>query len=724
MEQGELLMENFNNRRTKTSRKRQVNRAKIVFGVGLVILAFFTIRLFLLQLAAGEDYRAAAYAQRRKKVRTSPKRGTISDRNHKPLAISVTVTSAYIFPEEIKEKDKEEAAKTLSYILGLEQSKLLEIINSKKHSVRIKTKLSEAEINNLKSSGLRCYSIEYEAKRFYPNNDLLSQSLGYINDEGVGIYGVESQYDSLLRGTSGANIFTGSLSGGPIPTEEGKTYDSKDGQNLNLTVDLEAQKILHEELSKGMKQYDAESITGIIMNPQNGEIIAMENFPNFNPNSPNEPTTAQDLTKWDSISEKDKLRLLFSRWKNPSVSNLYEPGSVFKTLTTAIALETKSIETEKKNLHCDGYIQVAPNTVIHCSNRKHPHGDETIKEALKNSCNTAFVQIAWLIGPEKLDSYLRSLHLGDKTGVDLPAEAVSMFPKTLSEMDRTKFATISYGHGISLTPLQMLTAANACINGGIYNKPHLFLQSESPDNKLLYKYNNSDNSRVFSEETSTIVKDYLANSAIESIKEISGFRVGGKSGTSLVAEDGKYTEKVQTSYFAFYPVEKPKYSILVLVNNPKNERFGATVAGPIVSKILERWIAIDKTSVDLKPSETKSGLVPNLKGLTVKEAMEICEKNQIKIDIYGAMNQYTIINKQNPEADQVISRDMTIKVEPDEKSSYKVPDLKGLDKEEVEKVLKDTGIETVLHGIGKVNKQEPESGSIIEGKSSIVLFFK
>ncbi len=718
-------MDKKNNRRkTKSNSKRQLSRVGLVFGAGLVILAFFTVRLFYLQLASGEDYRAAAYAQRRKKVRTSPKRGAITDRNHKPLALSVTVSSVYIFPEEIKEKDAEDTAGNLSYILGLEQSKVLDSIRSKKHSVRIKSKLSEDEIKKLKESGLRCYSIEYEAKRFYPNKDLLSQSLGYVNEDGIGIYGIESYYDSLLRGTGGASIFTGALSGGPIPTEEGKTYDSKDGKNLSLTVDLEAQKILYEELVNGMKQFDAESITGIMMDPKTGEIIAMENLPNYDPNSPNAPYTPEDVTRWDSLTEKDKLQLLFSRWKNPAVSNLYEPGSVFKTLTSAIALETKSVDPDKANLHCEGSIQVAPNTTIHCANRHHPHGDQTMKEALMNSCNPAFVQVSWLIGPERLDSYLRSLYMGSKTGVDLPAEAESIFPKSLSKIGKAKFATMSYGHGVSLTPLQMITAANTCINGGHYIKPHMFLRAESADDKLLYVYKNEESDRVFSEETSRIMREYLENSSIKSLEEIGGFRIGGKSGTSLIAEDGKYTDKVQTSYFAFYPAEKPRYSILILVNNPKNEKFGATVAAPIVGKVLERWIAIDK-SVDAPQTDVNdSNMVPNFVEMTVGLAKKIAREKGISLDLYGAMNDFTVIKKQDPTPDKTLTKEQTIYLKPDEDSSYKVPDLTGLSQDEIDQKLKDTGIETVVHGSGKVVEQKPKAGTVVKGEEPIVLYLR
>ncbi len=718
-------MDKSNNRRKiKSNRKRQFSRVGLIFGIGLLILATYAVRLFYLQLAAGEDYRAAAYAQRRKKVRTSPKRGIITDRNHKPLALSVTVSSVYLFPEEIKDKEAEDTARNLSYILGLEQSRVTDLIKSKRHSVRIKSKLSEEEIKKLKETGLRCYSIEYESKRFYPNKDLLSQSLGYVNDEGIGIYGIESYYDNLLRGTSGASIFTGALSGGPIPTEEGKVYDSKDGKNLSLTVDLEAQKILYEELVNGMKQFDAESITGIVMDPQSGEIIAMENFPNYDPNSPNDPYMPEDVTKWDSLSEKDKLQLLFSRWKNPAVSNLYEPGSVFKTLTSSIALETKSVDLDKENLHCEGTIQVAPKTYIHCANRSHPHGNQTMKEALKNSCNPAFVQVSWLIGPERLDSYLRSLYMGSKSGVDLPAEAESMFPKSLSEIDKAKFATMSYGHGVSLTPLQMLTAANACINGGHYIKPHMFLRSESSDNKLLYVYKNEESDRVFSEETSRIMREYLENSSLKSMQEIGGFKIGGKSGTSEIAEDGKYTNKVQTSYFAFYPAEKPRYSILILVNNPKNEKFGATVAAPIVEKFLERWIAIDKSVEAPQINSNETDMIPNFVGMTVGRAKEIAKEKGISLDLYGAMNDFTIIKTQDPAADKTLTKDLTVYLKPDEDSSYEVPDLSGLSQDEIDKKLKDTGIERVVHGSGKVYEQKPKAQSIVKAGEPIVLYLK
>lgn len=700
----------------KSSQKpKEINlqaRTKIVYIALLIIVGVFLIRLFSLQVVGGDDYRAQAYAQRRTKKTAQAERGAIYDRNQEPLAISVNVTSAYLSPRQVETEDREEVADALSYILGLEPSELLKTLQSKKDYVRIKDKVSEGEIQELNASGIRAVSLEHETQRFYPNDSLLSQTLGYTNDEGLGIYGAEKAFDRLLRGAAGQDVFTRDLRGQVVPTEEGKSFDPSNGQSVCLTIDIEAQKILHEEMAKSAQKYDPKSITGIISDPNTGEILAMESLPNFNPNQPRRPETTEDLVRWDSMTEEDKLNLLYERWKNPAVSGLYEPGSVFKSITTAIALDSQSMKADEDHVYCQGSIEIAPKTRISCD-RGIAHGEELLKDALVNSCNCGFVQIVWKIGPERFTSYLRALHMGGTTGIDLPAEAETVMPKTLSAMDQARFATMSYGHGVSVTPVQILTMANATINGGYYLRPHIFYQSLNSDKTLLSTYKVEKPDPIFSPSTVKTMREYLHASASKPFKEIDGKPVGGKSGTTLIAKNGVYTRDTVASYFAFYPADKPKVSILIVVDTPNNQGYGSLIAVPVAGQTLTRYLERGQGEGEKGPTSGRA--LPDFVGKTVADA----EKSGYQITRYGSMAAFSVVGSQMPKAGGLYREGDTITLYPDDQASYIVPDMTDVSKEKVLEIFQATSIPFDTRGEGVVVDQDPKPGAKVPGTTRI-----
>lgn len=699
----------------RTKKPNEINlhaRTKFIFVSLLVVTVIFLLRLFSLQVIGGDDYRAQAYAQRRTKKIAQAERGAIYDRNQEPLAISVNITSAYLSPKQVDPGDYQEVADTLSYILGLEPAKVMDSLHSKKDYIRIKDKVSDGEIQALTASGIRAVSLEHESQRFYPNDSLLSQTLGYTNDEGLGIYGAEKEFDQVLRGSAGQDVFTKDLRGRVVPTEEGKSFDPSNGQSICLTIDLEAQKILREEMAKCVQKYDPKSITGIISNPNTGEILAMESLPNFNPNQPRQPEETEDRVRWDSMTEEDKLNLLYERWKNPAVSGLYEPGSVFKSITTALALDSQALSKDTDHVLCQGSIQIAPQTRISCD-RGRAHGEELLKDALVNSCNSGFVQIVWKIGPQRFTSYLRALHMGGKSGIDLPAEASSVIPKTLSAMDQARFATMSYGHGLSVTPLQILTMANTTINGGYYIQPHIFYQSMNSDKTLLSSYQVEKGDPIFSQDTVKTMRDYLQASACKPFKELQGKPVGGKSGTTVIAKDGVYTRDTVASYFAFYPADDPKLSILIVVNTPNNQGYGSLIAVPVASQTLTRYVERGEKEGEKGPSDGKA--LPDFVGKTVEEA----EKTGYPFTRYGSMSDFSVIGSQMPKAGGLYREGQTITLYPDDRASYLVPDMTGASKKEVEDTFQATSIPFDTRGEGKVVDQDPKPGTKVPGTTRI-----
>lgn len=687
-------------------------RTRLIYVCLLAVVVGFLLRLFYLQVIGGDDYRAQAYAQRRTKKTAQAERGAIYDRNQEPLAISVNITSAYLSPKQVDPDDYQEVADALSYILGLEPSKVMDDLKSKKSYIRIKDKVSDGEIQALTASGIRAISLEHESQRFYPNDSLLSQTLGYTNDEGLGIYGAEKEFDQVLRGSAGQDVFTKDLRGRVVPTEEGKSFDPSNGQSVCLTIDLEAQKILREEMVKCAEKYTPKSITGIISDPNTGEILAMESLPNFNPNQPRQPERKEDRVRWDSMTEEDKLNLLYERWKNPAVSGLYEPGSVFKSITTALALDSQALVADVDHVLCQGSIQIAPQTRISCDMGR-AHGEELLKDALVNSCNCGFVQIVWKIGPQRFTSYLHALRVGGKSGIDLPAEASSVMPKTLADMDQARFATMSYGHGLSVTPIQVLTMANATINGGYYIQPHIFYQSLNSDKTLLSTYKVEKPDPIFSQDTVKTMRNYLQASASKPFKELKGKPVGGKSGTTLIAKDGVYTRDTVASYFAFYPADDPKLSILIVVNTPNNQGYGSLIAVPVASQTLTRYV--EREDGEERKGPTPGHALPDFVGKTVEEA----EKTGYLFTRYGAMSAFSIIGSQMPKAGGLYREGQSITLYPDDQASYLVPDMTGASKQKVEEIFRATSIPFDIRGEGKVVDQDPKPGTKVPGTTRV-----
>lgn len=687
-------------------------RAYFLFVLLLLVSLIFIGRLFSLQIIGGGEFRAGAYAQRRAKKEDKAQRGSLFDRYQTPLALSVQVRSAYLSTRNIPKERYQEISDSLSYILGIEPSRIRELLQSKRAYVRLKNKLSEEEIQAIKNSGIREISIENETERFYPNGPLLSQTLGFLSEEGVGLYGAEKSFDALLRGHSGLSIYTKDLRGGIIPTEAGKHYESQNGQNIRLTIDLEAQKILQEELTRSLEKYPADYIMGVMMDPNNGEILAMESLPHFDPNQPRFPSDVGEQLKWDAMSEKDKLERLYSLWINPIVSKLYEPGSVFKTITASIAVENRAMEGPQDHVFCKGKIQIAPNTIISCHGGQQ-HGEETLEEALVNSCNPGFVQVAWKIGPERFYSFLQAFLFGQKSGVDLPSEVASVLPKKLSDLGQARFATMAYGHGISVTPLQMLSAANAVINGGYFYTPHIFLQSLSEDHKPLSNYQVEKKDRILSEESSKTMRAYLHAAAPKPFDRIGEEEMGGKSGTSLIAEQGAYTRDVAASYFAFFPVEKPRYSVLVVSYRPVNRGYGVQVAGPAATETLRRYVS--EVEGLRKKSDLAGRPMPDLCGKTVGEA----RSGGLSLSLYGAMTEYSIIAEQKPKAGVLTPADATVQVYPDAAASFRVPDLRGKDKKALDQIMAGLGYAYDCKGQGRVVSQSPTPGTKVPGQTRL-----
>lgn len=695
-------------------------RVKFVFILALLVTIGFVFRLFYLQILAADEFKENAYAQRRSDHEIMPERGNIYDRENRPLAVSVKVNNCYLSAGQIKEEDREETAELLSYILSIDKETIMQVLSSKRAYVAIKRKLSQEEIKQIKSSGLVGVSIEREAERYYPHNDLMAQTLGIVNQEGRGIYGLESTYDYLLKGQTGRSRYSRDIRGNIIPTEDAEVFDSVAGQNIQLTVDLRAQKIVQEEIKKGTNDFQADACSAILMDPNTGEILAIDHYPSFNANNPRAPISVDSDQKWEDLNSDQQLEKLYDRWKNPIVSQLYEPGSVFKILSSAISLESGA-NKDTSTYTCNGTMELAPGVSISCWRTDPPHGVQNLEQALNNSCNPAFVQIVREMGYDTFYSYLRSLRMGSVTGIDLPGETASILDPDKENIDKIKFDTMSYGYGISLTPLQMITAANTVINGGCYRKPHIFKQSSNNQGQVLSTYMEDKSDPIFSQSTVDTMRQYLYSTSSHNhakIMRIEGMKIGSKSGTAHMLDEGKYTNKTMASFYSFYPVDNPQYALLVVSQNPKTDIFGGVVSGEISARIIEKLLQKEETT-----SEGDEGLnLPDFKGKTVAEAINEIQSLSLKVSLYGGMNPFSVIGDQEPAAGLILKKGDEVKLLPDEDNSILVPDLMHMTREELEAFISRTGLRVKISGPGnKVASQNIEAGEKLPGNREIIV---
>ncbi|MDO5650000.1 MAG: penicillin-binding transpeptidase domain-containing protein, partial [Gallicola sp.] len=601
-------MKNYNKKRNSRD-KITKSRVTVLFLFCLLLGFVFFIRLFQLQIAGGEIYRKEAQIQKTKTIDIPASRGAIYDRDHNILAQNVKQNTVYISPQSIKDEEKEEIAQSLSSIINIDKGSILEKMEEKK-PVKLATGLMidqvQAIYKLIEEKKYNSISINTETNRFYPNGKMASYLLGFTDFENKGVYGVENTFDKELRGTPGKNI----LYGRAVPQDQGNLFEPTAGKELSLTIDYKIQTIINKYGEEAMKKFNPKKMAIIVMDPKTGEVLGLENFPKYDPNNPRIGRTEEEQKQLEEMNPEERTNHYYDIWRSFSINDTYEPGSVFKAITASVALEEKTTKEDSKYV-CNGFIDDIPGVKIRCHRWYDPHGDQTLSEALNNSCNPAFVQIIREIGKEKFYKYLSGFGFGERTGVKLPGEENGLIPKNVDSIGEAELATMSYGHGLSVTPIQMITAMNAIVNGGYVLEPKLVLSEDQNKEEKEVNIENNKNivvkRQVISQETSKKMNELLysvINEGTGRSVSIPGYKIGGKSGTSIKLEDGKYKDnKTDASFFVSYPVENPKYTILVVVDEPQGDNGGNTVAGPVARNILEDIIKDKKYPADYNQDE-------------------------------------------------------------------------------------------------------------------------
>ena len=556
------------------------------FAIAILLIAL-TFRVAWIQIIDAEEYTEKAILQQTTDTPVEAKRGVIYDRNGKELATSTTCYTLWVWPAqftagktaaEIKEMSAEIAG-----IVDKDSEKIEAGVTKEQYMVALAKYLDKETADKIRALKYTGLEISAATKRNYPLGSFASHVLGSVNDDNQGRTGLELQYDEYLSGVSGRWVRNHDISGNELVEGREEYHEAKDGLNVVSTLDEAIQHYAEKAIDEGMEKTGAKRIMCLIMEPETGDILASAVTPGFDPNNATVPTDEKIAEEYEKA--KNKTEVLSKMWRNPIVSDTYEPGSTFKLITASSAIEEKAITTTE-TFSCNSRITIAGVT-LHCWSHR-DHGTQTIKEAIGNSCNPVLAKVASKMGKTTFYKYLDLYGITEKTGVDYPGEAGSIV-QSLENVGPVELATIGYGQGISVTPIQLLTAVSAIGNDGVLMQPRYVKALTDSDGKVVKDYEPVTVRKVLSSKTASEMRsimEYVVSEGGGGNAKITGYRIGGKTGTANKVENGKYGENYYSSFIGMAPMDDPKVSILVIVDSPKGSYYGSIVAAPIAKSIL------------------------------------------------------------------------------------------------------------------------------------------
>ncbi|MBG9544120.1 stage V sporulation protein D [Cytobacillus firmus] len=621
--------------------------------VGILVFFIIDLRLGYVQFFLGNVLTDGAKELWSRDIPFEPERGEIVDRNGVPLATNVSAPTVYVVPRQIK--DPADAAEKLAAVLNMSKEKAYQLITKRASSVKIPEgrKISHEKAKEIRGLEIEGIYIGEDSKRHYPFGNYLSHVLGFSGIDNQGLMGLELYYDEELKGKKGSVKFYANAKGERMNDMADDYKPPVDGMDLKLTIDSKIQTIVERELDIAQAEYKPDGIIAIAMNPNNGEVLAMASRPDFDPaNFRNVPPEIYN--------------------RNLPIWSTYEPGSTFKIITLAAALEEGKVDLEKDHFHDPGSVEVG-GARLRCW-KKGGHGSQTYLEVVQNSCNPGFVELGERLGKEKLFKYIRDFGFGEKTGIDLQGEGKGI----LFNLDRVgpiEQATTAFGQGVSVTPIQQVAAISAAVNGGTLYTPYIAKELINPaTGEILMKKSPDAKRKVISKETSDEIRKALESVVAKGSGKkafVDGYRVGGKTGTAQKAQNGRYLENNHiVSFIGFAPADDPQLVVYVAVDNPKGTvQFGGVVAAPIVGEIMGdslRAMGVkprkDQIEKELTWMDSPMIEVPDMVGLTKKDLGELYLN--LKIDASGTGN--TVV-EQTPQPGIKLKEGSTIRLYFDDK---------------------------------------------------------
>ena len=590
---------------------------KKIFVVALVMIAAFVglfTRLSYLMLVRSDYYYQKAQALHERERSIKAKRGVIYDRNGVEMAGNKPVCSVSVIHSQVTNED--EVVKQLCRVLNLDEEWVRKKVTTRSMREKIKSNVEKETADQLRELGLDGVMIDEDYKRYYPYNTLASKVLGFTGADNQGIVGLEVAYEDVLEGTPGSILTLTDANGVEIPNEAEGRVEPVAGKNLYISIDVNIQKYAEQAATKVLKAKQAKRVSVILMNPQNGEIYAMVNVPEYNLNEPFTLVSVEDLyvgsteetqenadekadgTKQQNMTEQEKQDALNGMWRNFCINDTYEPGSTFKIVTATAALEEGVVRVDD-TFSCPGF-RIVEDRRIRC-HKVGGHGTETFRQGIMNSCNPVFIDVGARVGVDNMYKNYRKLGLFEKTGIDLPGEASSIMHKQ-EDVGAVELATMSFGQSFQVTPLQLLRAASAVVNGGTLVTPHFGMYATDENGKKVETFAYEEKANAIRKSTSDTMKELLEAVVTEgsgSKGQVAGYRVGGKTATSekIPRGNGKYI----SSFLGFVPANNPQIIGIIMIDEPVGIYYGGTIAAPVMSEMYQNilpYIGIEADYTD------------------------------------------------------------------------------------------------------------------------------
>lgn len=710
----------------------------LFFAAMLAAMIYVSVQMYEVAVKESGKYQALANSQQFRSTTVKANRGTIYDKNGQVLAQSVTVYTVFVDPATYAERDTEHEdfiAYTLADALALDPDDIREKLH-KNNAYQVIEKDVEKNVasdilKKMAEKGITSVGATPTAKRYYPQNDLAANVIGHLHYDGYGIYGLEAFYNDYLTGTDGKIISARDASGAEFRYKYKQSYDAKDGDtvytNLDATVQYYTEKALESAVQSNAAKHKA---CAVVMNAKTGAILAMATDPDYNLNAPADvydENTSLALADLKRLSTDDAYLSARSdawnlQWTNKAISSLYYPGSVFKVVTGSAALEENAIKTSD-TYYCDGAIDVQ-GIDFHCWTTHGGHGTQDFFQAMTNSCNPAFVTIGQKLGAKSFCKYFEAFGLTEKTGIDLPAETSSLYVP-YANMTPVSLASSSFGQTNKITPIQMICAYAAVVNGGYLVTPYVVDKIVDCDGNIVKEFKPTIKRQVISEETSEIMRQTLetvvtVNSG--SNVYIKGYNIGGKSGTSQKLDENAEGNTYVSSYCAFYPADDPEIIMLVMVDEPTNGLYyGSAVAAPVVSEVFTEILPYlgyyaEYTEEELEDLEVN---VPNVEGGTIEQAKSTLKSLGLEIDVVG---EGANVIKQVPSRGNEMPKGGTVVVYTEENYEEEwvyVPDLTGYSLSKANKKLASLGLNLRPLG-GAAQKAGAECSGVMNYKECYV----
>lgn len=717
----------------KKNKKIKLNEGRVLAFLLAIVILFLALsgRLLYISIFRSKDYKAMAEEQWTNEIQIDARRGRILDRNNRELAVTANVFRVdldlitlrkYI---DKKDTDNIEIAKLLAEALEMDEEKVLSRIEltypsgNPANSATLIRRIEKEKADKVKELDINGVIVSEDTKRYYPNGDFLSHTLGTTNADGEGLSGLELYYNEELMGIPGVRVSEVSGNSTSNPYSETSFTPPVDGKDMTLTIDENIQYFVEKVAEDALKKHNADSVSIAVMNPNNGEILGMVNKPGFNPNNPYEGS--------EVFKGKDESAKLQNMWRNTIVSDSFEPGSIFKIITSIAAIE-ENIAGKDEVYYCDGSLNIAGKN-IKCW-KPGGHGVQNFNQTLENSCNVAFMEMGAKLGAEKLNEYIKLFGFGTQSGIDLPGEATGIV-KNVEDISAVDLATISFGQTNTMNGIQFMTALNAVANGGDLIQPHIMKElSHKDDNgtKIIDEvFVPKIQENIVDEKSTMRVKEALESTVSNGSSKdagIEGIKVAGKTGTAekVDPETGTYGAGYIASFAGFAPYDNPQVSLIVIIDNPKNgEHFGGIVAAPFAGELFNNifnYISLNEGQLDAKD---ESVIIPDLRGDKVTSAEKTLNELGINCVIEG---DGTFVTSVTPIPGYKVKKGDSItlyagsRFDRNEKEIV-VPDFRKLNKEEAEEILKSLGLKGEFEGEGEIKEQSISAGEIIKSGDKI-----